>query len=229
MNTILWIHGFPLTSRVFERQHEIPAVRHVMPDLPPLESMDEYARFAVEQLDARGIEKATFAGLSMGGYVCFAVMRLFPERVSGLILIDTRETADTDEARQGRYDMMEKAQKDGVAPIAESMLPKMLTPEAPPALREEVRRIMMSVSTDFVVAALQAMAERPDSSSLLPAIAVPTLVVVGDHDAITPPSDAERMARLIPSARLVKIAGAAHLSNLERAEEFNAAVLASRT
>lgn len=224
MNTILWLHGFPLTSAIFAKQLSIGGVKHVMPDLPPRESMDDYARFAVDQLDARGIEKATFAGLSMGGYICFAAMRLFPERVSGLFLIDTRETADTDDGRKGRYDMIEKAQRDGVAPIVESMLPKMLTAAAPEDLREFVREVMMSSSPEFVIAALKAMAARPDSSALLPAIDVPTLVVVGEEDTITPPVDAERMARAIPNARLVKLAGAAHLSNVEQADAFNAAI-----
>ena len=224
MNTILWIHGFPLTSRIFDRQREIEGVQHVMPDLPPLDSMDEYARFAVGQLDAQGIDKATFAGFSMGGYVCLAALRLFPERFSGLILIDTRETADTEEGRKGRYDMIEKAKKEGVAPIAESMLPKMLTPSAPAVLREEVRDIMLSASPEFVIGALRAMATRPDSSPLLPAITIPTLVVVGEEDQITPPADAERMAAAIPGARLARIPGAAHLSNVEQAGTFNALV-----
>ncbi|MGZ5445063.1 MAG: alpha/beta fold hydrolase [Thermoanaerobaculia bacterium] len=224
MNTILWLHGFPLTSAIFAKQLSIGGVKHVMPDLPPRESMEDYARFAVDQLDARGIEKATFAGLSMGGYICFAAMRLFPERVSGLILIDTRETADTDEARKGRYDMIDKAQREGVAPIVESMLPKMLTAAAPEDMREFVREVMMSASREFVIAALRAMAARPDSSALLPSIDVPTLVIVGEEDTITPPTDAERMAAAIPNARLVKLAGAAHLSNVEKADAFNAAI-----
>ena len=224
MNTILWLHGFPLTNAIFAKQLAITGVEHVMPELPPLESMDDYARFAIEQLDLRGIEKATFAGLSMGGYICFAALRLFPERVSGLILIDTRETADTDEGRKGRREMIDKAEHEGVAPIAEAMLPKMLTPSAPPELKQFVRDVMMSTSREFVIAALRAMAARPDSSSMLPSIAVPTLIVVGEEDPITPPKDSERMASAIPNAKLVKLARAAHLSNVERAEAFNASV-----
>lgn len=225
MNTILWLHGFPLTNAIFAKQLAITGVEHVMPELPPLESMDDYARFAIEQLDLRGIEKATFAGLSMGGYICFAALRLFPERVSGLILIDTRETADTDEGRKGRREMIDKAEHEGVAPIVEAMLPKMLTSSAPPELKQFVRDVMMSTSREFVIAALRAMAARPDSSSMLPSIAVPTLIVVGEEDPITPPKDSERMASAIPNAKLVKLARAAHLSNVERATEFNDAVL----
>src|SRR5688572_18399576 len=101
---ILWLHGFPLDARVFENQISLGGL---MPDLPGFGTalppdrelaMDDYARFALDALDARGIERAIFAGLSMGGYICFAAARLAPERVGGLILIDTRATADTDEA-----------------------------------------------------------------------------------------------------------------------------------
>lgn len=226
MSAILWLHGFPLTSAIFAKQLSIPGVEHVMPDLPARESMDDYARFAVEQLDARGIEKATFAGLSMGGYICFAALRLFPERVSGLILIDTRETPDTEEGRKGRYDMIDKAQREGTEPIVESMLPKMLTADAPDDMRQYVREVMLSAPREVVIASLRAMATRPDSAPLLPNVRVPTLVAVGEEDPITPPSDAERMANAIPNARLVKLAGAAHLANVEKADEFNAAVAA---
>jgi 3-oxoadipate enol-lactonase len=230
---IFWIHGFPLASSMYEHQLAIRGVRHVMPDLPGFGqsrpqgdavSMDDYARMCIDLLDHRGIDRAVFAGFSMGGYICFAIARLAPERMRGLILIDTRETADTDEARQGRYASIEKVKKEGVRPIVDSMLPKMLTPAAPPEMRERVREIMSSSSADGVTAALHAMATRPDSTPQLGQIRVPTLVIVGEQDPITPPADAERMTAAISGARLVRIAGAAHLSNYEKAAEVNRAV-----
>ena len=225
MSTILWLHGFPLTSRIFAKQRAIEGVDHLMPDLPALPSMDDYARFAVRQLDERGIERATFAGLSMGGYIAFAVLRLFPERVSGLILIDTRETADSEEATKQRYATIEKVEREGVAAVADAMLPKMVVSEA---LRPEVREIMMEATPEYVIASLRAMAERPDSSALLPTIDVPTTIVGGEQDTLTQPGDAERMAKTIPGARLVRLADAAHLSNYEKWEEFNAAIDSGR-
>lgn len=225
MHPILWIHGFPLTSAIFERQLVLEGVQHVAPDLPDdAASVDDYARFVVAELDRRGIERATFAGFSMGGYVCFAAWRLFRERIAGLILIDTRETADTEEGRKGRLDSIEKIQAQGTAPIIEAMLPKMLTANAPAAMRERVRQIMESVSAEAAIAALRAMAARPDSSELLATIDVPTLIVVGEEDTITPVADAERMASKIRGSRLVKIANAAHMANYEQAETFNAAI-----
>ena len=233
MNSILWIHGFPLSSQIFDRQRAIEGVQHVMPDLPGFgkavrprgePSMDDYARFAVAHLDDLGIEKATLAGLSMGGYICFSALRLFPERISGLILMDTRETADTTEGRQGRYDMIDRVLSDGVKSVADEMLPKMLTPAAPPSLKEWTHALMMSASADGIIAALRAIAHRADASDLLPSIRVPTLVVVGEEDPITPPADAQRMANAIPGARLARIAGAAHLSTVEQPDAVNAAV-----
>ncbi|MFP5247476.1 MAG: alpha/beta fold hydrolase [Thermoanaerobaculia bacterium] len=232
---ILWIHGFPLASSIFENQLAIRGARHVMPDLPGFGqsraavggvTMDDYARIAIDLLDHRGIDNAYFAGLSMGGYVCFAAMRLAPQRVRGLILLDTRETADTADGKKGRYDSIEKVRKEGVTPIIESMLPKMLTSAAPQEMKDRVREIMTSTSAEGAIAALGAMAERPDSTPLLRRITVPTLILVGEEDTITPPSDAERMAKSIPNARLVRIPGAAHLANYEKAEEVNRSVAA---
>ncbi|HEU4889256.1 MAG TPA: alpha/beta fold hydrolase [Thermoanaerobaculia bacterium] len=230
---ILWVHGFPLASSIYEHQLAIRSVRHVMPDLPGFGqsrpqgddvSIDGYARMCIDLLDHRGIDRAVFAGLSMGGYICFAMARLAPKRMRGLILIDTRETADTDEARNGRYASIEKVKKEGVRPLVESMLPKMLTPQAPREMRDRVREIMNSSSPDGVIAALRAMATRPDFTPQLPQISVPTLILVGEQDPVTPPKDAERMTATIPGSRLVRIDGAAHLSNYEKAAEVNRAV-----
>ena len=230
---ILWIHGFPFASSIYEQQLAIRSVRHVMPDLPGFGqsrpqgddiSIDGYARICIDMLDHRGIDRAVIAGLSMGGYIAFAMARLAPQRMRGLILIDTRETADTDEARKGRYDSIEKVKKEGVRPIVASMLPKMLTPHAPREMRDRVREIMSSSSPEGVTAALRAMATRPDSTPQLGKIDVPTLILVGEQDTITPPADAERMTAAIRGARLVRIDGAAHLSNYEKATEVNRAV-----
>ncbi len=232
---ILWVHGFPLASSIFEQQLAIRSVRHVMPDLAGFGqsrqrvgdvSIDDYARIFLDQLDHRGIDRAVFAGLSMGGYVCLAMARLAPERMRALILIDTRETADNDEARKGRYASIEKVKQSGVKPVVEAMLPKMLTARAPREMRERVREIMSSTSPEGAIAALGAMAVRADSTTLLPGIEVPALIIVGDDDTITPPSDSERMAAAISGARLVRIAGAAHLSNVEKAAEVNRAIAA---
>ena len=223
MLPIVWIHGFPLSSAVFAPQAplggsfpDLPGFGNAAPPSGEL-TMDDYARSILKSAPQRAI----FAGLSMGGYIVFAIARLAPGRVGGLILIDTRETPDTEEARKGRFDTIAKVEREGVQAVADAMLPKMVKSEA---LKGRVREIMMSSSKEGVIAALRAMANRPDSSSLLPTLRVPTLIVVGEEDAITPPADAERMAKAIPGATLVCLPNAAHLSNFEQAEAFNTAV-----
>lgn len=230
MRTILWIHGFPLSSAIFDPQLSIGGAQHLTFDLPGFGlsparneelSMDDYARMAIDVLDANGVERATLAGFSMGGYIAFAAARMARERIDGLILLDTRETADTEEARKGRFDSIEKVRAEGVKPIAESMLPKMVVSEE---LKPRVREIMMSSSAEGTIAALRAMANRADSSDLLPGLDVPALVIVGAEDKITPPSDAQRMAAKLPNAKLVTIAGAAHMANFEKADDVNRAI-----
>ena len=160
----------------------------------------------------------------MGGYIALAIARLAPERLQGLILLDTRETADDEKQRQGRYEMIEKVRAEGITPVVESMLPKMLTANAHTEMRARVRSIMSSSTPEGVLAALGAMATRPDSSPLLPSIEVPVLILVGEEDGITPPADAERMAKAIPKATLVRVPGASHLVTVEKPEDVNAAV-----
>jgi pimeloyl-ACP methyl ester carboxylesterase len=223
---IVWIHGFPLSLRVFDPQRAIGGITHVAPDLPGFGgapppagnmTMERYARYVLDQSP----RDAVFAGLSMGGYICFAIARIAPKRMKGLILIDTRETADTPEGRKGRYDMIAKVENEGIDPVVDSMLPKMVINES---LKPQVRAIMESSSKEGVIAALRAMAERPDSTDLLPSLGFPALIVVGMQDPITPPSDADRMAKALRNSKLERIPNAAHLSNLEQPDVFNAAV-----
>lgn len=233
MPTIVWLHGFPFSSAIFESQIAIAGADHLMLDLPGFGdspareeelTMDDYAQLALDMLDAQGVQRAIFAGLSMGGYIAFAAARMAPQRVAGLILLDTRETADTPETRKGRFASIETAREQGVAPIVESMLPKMFTASAPPEMVARVRAIMLSSSRGGVMAALKAMAERPDSSALLPKLNVPALVLAGAEDAITPPADAQRMASRLPNARAVIVPRAAHLANVEQADAVNGAI-----
>ena len=233
---VLWIHGYPLSSAVYAPQEAIPGVRHVIPDLPGFGSapppagemtIEDYAEGILRIMDEKGIRSAVVAGLSMGGYIALSLARQSMERLCGLILIDTRETPDTPEARAKRFESIEAVRAEGTGSVVEAMLPKMLTEATMKEDAEKataVRRIMESASNEGVIAALGAMARRGDASAFLPRIEVPTLVVVGREDAITPPPEAERMRSAIPGADLVTIEGAAHLSNFERPDEFNSAV-----
>lgn len=232
---LLLVHGFPLDGRMWSAQVNalFDKRKVVAPDLdghgtaasaPPSDTMDGMARQLARRLDALGVDQADLGGFSMGGYVVFAFLRLFPERVRSLALIDTKAGADTDAGREGRDAMAAKIREEGSKVAAEAMMPKMFTEAAPAEFRAEIERVMLEQPPETLAADLVAMRDRPDSTELLPGIRVPTLIVVGAEDPITPPSEAEAMAAAIPGARLVQVSGASHLSPVERPNDINAAL-----
>jgi pimeloyl-ACP methyl ester carboxylesterase len=161
------------------------------------------------------------------GYI-EATVQLFPARVRALILADTRAQADTEEAKRTRAQQAEKALAEGMAGMADAMLPKLLTPETVskrPEIVKRVRDMMLKTKPEGAAAALQGMAERDDQTPLLPNISVPALILVGAEDALTPVADSEKMQQSIPGSRLVVLENAGHVSNLERTEQFNDALL----
>ena len=224
---IVWIHGFPLSSQIFELQVAIPEFRHIRVDLrgfgktPPPEGEASMASYARDVLDVMGdakIDRAVIAGISMGGYIVMQLLRDAPERFAAMLLLDTRETPDTEEGRATRFKQVAEVEKSGIGSVVDAMTPKMaIGAEAQAA----VRKIMEESSPAGVIAALKAMAARPDSTETLRNANVPTLVVVGDRDEITPPRDAERMISLLKHAEEAPIAKAAHAANFERPEQLN--------
>ena len=238
---VVLLHGFPFDRSMWREQARALSgvCRVVAPDLrgqgeTPLGgatlTMGEMAEDVAALLDGLGVERVVLGGLSMGGYVAFEFYRRFPRRVRALVLADTRPQADTDEARRTREETARRALSEGMAPIADSMLPKLLsenTREGEPDVVERVRAMILGTGPEGAAAALRAMAVRRDQTDLLALIDlidVPTLILVGGEDPVTPPSDAEAMAEKIKGARLVRIEGAAHLSNVERPEEFDRAL-----
>jgi pimeloyl-ACP methyl ester carboxylesterase/YHS domain-containing protein len=226
---IVWIHGFPLSSEVFDAVRQIRGARHHLIDLPGFgagsstdvpSTIEGFARAVLAAVDAAAIQEATFAGVSMGGYVAMAIAKMVPERVDGLILIDTRETADDPAAREKRTSHAARVEAEGTAFLIEEMFPKMLTQRAGEAIRSGVRQSMESASIPGVVAGLRAMRDRPSSEQLLRSIDVPVLIVVGEEDAITPVADAERMHRMLRRGTLLRLPEAAHLSHLEQPKRF---------
>jgi len=194
---------------------------------PPAQSVDDYAGDVVDLLDALHIHDAIVGGLSMGGYVAFALLRNASRYVRGLILADTKATADTPEAVEGRKRMIELVGAKGPAAVAEELLPKLLgetTRRSRPAVVEQFRSLATSSSAEAIAGALRALMTRPDSTPQLAGIHVPTLIVVGDEDTVTPPSAAAEMHRGIAGSELVTIPEAGHLTNLEQPDAFDAAI-----
>ena len=190
--------------------------------------MSRMADDVASLMDALEIERAVIGGLSMGGYVALAFARMFPARVSAMVLADTRAQADTEEGKQTRSQQAEKALSEGMAGIADAMLPKLLTPETVskrPELVKRVRDMMLKTKPEGAAAALLGMAERDDQTEFISSIQVPALIIVGREDAITPVADSEKMQSRIAGSRLVVIENAGHVSNLEQTEQFNDALL----
>jgi len=190
--------------------------------------MNRLASDVASLMDHLVIPRATIGGLSMGGYVALAFYKQFPSRVRALVLADTRAQADTEEAKQTRAQQAEKALSEGMAGIADAMLPKLLTPETVskhPEVVKRVRDMMLKTKPEGAAAALRGMAEREDQTALLPKITVPTLILVGAEDAITPVADSEKMHHAIPGSSLVVLDHAGHVSNLEQTQKFNDALL----
>jgi 3-oxoadipate enol-lactonase len=236
---VVLIHGYPFNRSLWTEQIEAlsKSYRVIAPDLRGFGDSDASAETATMNSLAQdvallmnhlGIARATIGGLSMGGYVALALYKQFPARVRALILADTRAQGDTEEGKQTREQQAEKALSEGMAGIADAMLPKLLTPETVskhPEIVKRVRDMMLKTKPEGAAAALRGMAARDDQTPLLPKIAVPTLILVGAEDAITPVADSEKMNGAIPGSRLRVLEKAGHVSNLERTEEFNDALL----
>jgi 3-oxoadipate enol-lactonase len=163
-------------------------------------------------------------GLSMGGYIAFSMLRRHRDRIRGLVLADTRATADTDETRANRQRMIALIEQEGMTALAARQLQSSVarsTLERQAPLAETVRRMMASAPPEGAIGALRAMAERPDSTPLLGTIDVPTLVIGGAEDAVTPPDVLREMAAAIPNSRIELLEHGGHLAPLERPAAFN--------
>ena len=236
---IVLIHGYPFNRSLWNEQIAAlsTSFRVIAPDLRGFgesdasdepATMNRMAQDIALLLDHLEIPRATLGSLSMGGYVAFAFYKQFASRVRALILADTRAQADTEEAKQTRAQQAEKALAEGMNGIADAMLPKLLTPETVskrPEIVKRIRDMMLKTKPKGAAGALRGMAERDDQAPLLSKITVPALILVGAEDAITPVADSEKMHQAIAGSRLVVLENAGHVSNLERTEKFNEALL----
>lgn len=233
----VFIHGFPLDHSIWLNQlHGLAHVRHcVAPDLrgygrsdpmvEPSLSMEVIADDIAGLIEALGATEADIISLSMGGYAALALYELRPAMVRTLTLIDTRATPDSVDARAARDTLAEQLLEGGRADFAGKMIPTLLGPRPTRAVRSRLRSMIEGTRYETMVASLEGMKERPDRSVLLSHIAVPTLVMAGEHDALTPPAQARAMAEMIPGARTTVIPGAGHLSPLEQPDAVNTALI----
>jgi pimeloyl-ACP methyl ester carboxylesterase len=232
------IHGFPVNADSWQPQlDDVPeGWRFIAVDLPgfgesdPVRpangpaSIDDYAAAVIDLMDALHIESAVVGGLSMGGYVSFAMYRRAPSYFAGLLLANTRAQADSPEGRAARQKTIDLVNAEGPPAIARQMLPKLLgetTRSEQPDLVAFVEAMMLSAPSPAIVHALQAMAGRPDSTPDLARIGCAALVVSGDEDTLIPATESQEMAARLRHAEVEILAGAGHFSNMERPAAFN--------
>ncbi|MBL0927947.1 MAG: alpha/beta fold hydrolase [Phycisphaerales bacterium] len=232
---VLLVHGFPLSGELWAETAAALADRYrcLVPDLrghgrsgaTAEVSIGRFADDVMAQAEAAGeTGRLVVVGLSMGGAIAFEVFRRYRERVGGLGLVCCRATAETAEGRAKREELAQVVLRRGSVAAAEAMIGNLLAPVAAESLRAKWKGIMSATPAVGVAAAARALGSRPDSLPTLAAIDVPTLVVAGERDAITPSAGMREMAGTIRGARFVEIAGAGHLPPVERPREF-AAVL----
>jgi pimeloyl-ACP methyl ester carboxylesterase len=245
---LVLVHGFPLDHTMWTEQIDALAGPNQDPSLGPTLSpatalrvlapdlrgfgrsrlgtavggkvtMDQFADDLAAWLDSLAIrEPVVLCGLSMGGYIAFQFWRKFAPRLRGLILCDTKASADTPEGAAGRRDMAERVLREGPALLAETMLPKLLaetTRQQRPYLVEQLQSVIAAGDPQGIAAAARGMAERPDMTAALGQIRCPTLVIVGQQDVISPPAEMRGLAEAIPGAKFVEIPAAGHMSPLE--------------
>jgi 3-oxoadipate enol-lactonase len=233
------LHAFPVTARMWRPQLLTPPAgwRLIAPDLagfgdtadrngePP--ALDDYALDVLALLDRLDVRCAHVGGLSLGGYVTLAVARLAPDRVTGLVLADTKAPADNLEQRAARDRLIATLESGGLDALATEMLPRLVgrtTATQQPELVVEIRAQVALNNTAGLRRAILRLRDRSDATPGLAAIIVPTLVIAGDEDVATPVSEARFLAEHIRGAALEVLSGAGHLSNLERPEAFTMAL-----
>jgi pimeloyl-ACP methyl ester carboxylesterase len=176
----------------------------------------------VALLDSVGVDEVVLCGLSMGGYIALEILRRYRERVRGLVLVDTRAESDSAEGRKSRDMAAQAARESGARAVAASMLPKLFAKETMEQVGEpwrQVERMILATPVPGIVGALSAMRDRPDSTALLASLTdLPALIIVGEHDRITPLASAHRMAAELAGARLEVIHEAGHLTPVEQPE-----------
>ena len=226
---ILFVHGFPFDRTMW--RHQVAALsrwKRIAPDLRGAGdsgqpeggySMARYADDLIGVLDALGVRRTVVCGLSMGGYIIFELLRRYRDRVTAVVLCDTRAEADSADGRKNRDELIALAKDPGPAAVAERLLPRLIgrvTLAEQPEVVKHYREMAARISSAGMIGALRAMRDRPDSTSDLGQINVPALIVVGGEDQVTPPSVARELSKAIPGAELATIPAAGHLAPLEQ-------------
>jgi len=234
---LVLLHGFPLDRHMWDAQVAELSThwRVIAPDLRgfgqsrsegpfSIADLADDVHIALSQLAAL---PCVLAGLSMGGYVALAFARKYLSELRGLILLDTKAEGDNPQQREGREKMIDLARTQGAKAVADEMIPKLVAEDVPktrPAIAAAVRKMAEQCPPKTIEHALEALRDRPDQSPHLASIHVPTLIIVGDADVLTPPSVAQKMHQGIAKSELVVIKGSGHMSTMEQPAQVNQAI-----
>jgi pimeloyl-ACP methyl ester carboxylesterase len=237
---LVLLHAFPLHANQWLPQIDRPprGWRVIAPDLRGWgpgaanalaipDTIDGHADDILELLAHLDLARVVIGGLSMGGYVALALAAKASSRVAGLVLADTRASADTAEGRAKRDRTIARVAKDGPVAVARDLASGLVgatTRAEQPDLVDVLDDFARAATRDGLTSTIRALRDRPDRTPLLGSIACPTLVICGDEDTITPPPASEALHAAIAGSRLVMIPRAGHLSNLEQPAAFNAAL-----
>lgn len=235
---VILIHGFPFNKHMWGSQLSVLKGKHrcIAYDVrghgnssagESEFTIDLFADDLLALLDALKIEKAIICGLSMGGYIALNAIQKQPHRFAGLILADTQCGADTPEGKEKRMKTITFIRKNGLEVYAEESLKNLFAPasfQKHPDGVAFIQKTILNTPADVICRTLQALADRRESCSYLPKIKIPVCVVVGSEDKVTPQPLAQKITDAIPSAKLVVIENAGHLSNMENPDRFNEAL-----
>jgi len=237
--SVVFIHGFPFSHEMWEVQLEAVSrsyhavaydVRgHGRSEVGDGQYMIEgHVEDLKELLDQLSLPRCVVVGLSMGGYIALRAREKYPDRFSGIVLCDTRSEADPNEGKLKRYAGAVAVKQHGSAPFAEGFLPGLFAPENLRRCQKEVdlvRKMISATPPLSIAGTLIALAARTDTTASLSSIGIPTLIMVGEFDALTPPAASQAMHERIPGSALHVVPGAGHMSNLENPEFFNETLL----
>ena len=230
---VVLLHSFPVHHEFWTPVAQMLASRYclILPDLRghgesslgngPA-SMQKHAADIARVMDAAGVDRAPLIGVSIGGYAIFEFWRCFRDRVTALVLCNTKAQADAPEARANRLQVADDVLQHGTEAFFESMALKLLgetTRRSRPDLVEGALRMMRKMSAEDVAGVQRGMADRPDSVPTLKTITVPTLIITGDEDIMTGLPDAELMRQNIPGSQMRVVAKAGHYSPWEQPAE----------
>ena len=237
---VVFIHGFPFSHEMWEPQmkilpNNIRAITydvrgHGTSDVADGQYMMEFfVDDLIALLDHLVIDKAILCGLSMGGYIALRAIERHPERIKALVLCDTKSEADTNEAKVKRSATIQTVKTKGVKIFAEDFVKSIFAEKTirnKPEIVEYIKRIILNNSPLGICGTLLALASRTDTTNVLPSINVPTLILVGEYDILTPPIATQAMHTKITDSELHILPNAAHMSNLENSFDFNEKLIA---